>query len=74
MKYYSIFAEIFFTFIVASALSFLVSVLAYMTLQLFSLSNDELLQQTSLIGTAAFGVVVGYRLNDVIRSRKKTAK
>lgn len=74
MKYYSIFAEIIFTIIVAGALGFIASLLAYAILQLFNLSGDQLLQEASHYGSVVFGIVIGYRLNDVIRYRKKTTK
>lgn len=70
-KPHNVLVEIFITFIAASVVSLVAYFLAIVVLQFFDLSNDRLMVEANMFGLVIFGVAVGYRLNDIVRLRKK---
>lgn len=73
-KQSNIFLELIVTILVAGILSVVAYFAAVLFLQLFNPSSEELALQANAFCSTIFGLVVGYKLNDIIRTRKTTKK
>ena len=69
-KQHNIFLELIITILIAGILSVVAYFLAIFVLQLFNHSDEKLIFEANTFSATIFGLAVGYKLNDIIRTRK----